>query len=338
MSIGPNEFIDLPDAPDIVGLSYRHFHGEADYPAIAAIHNSLSAAGFREGYFQPEDLANEFKFVPHCNPHTDMLFADINTQMIAYGVCRWEREKQRKIFIIAINIRPEMKGKGIEEAMLPWLEWRAMEISNSLPGDEEHIFMQSCFQNDTTYCHLLEAAGYTHKRSFFSMVRPLEEDLPVPGKLPAGIEVRPALPSEYHLVWEKANEAFREHWGFTEPTENEFLSWQSGRWFQPLLWQVAWKGDQPVGQVQNFVDMLDNEKNSRLRGYTEGISVLKPYRRQGIASSLIARSLHMLKSLNLKEAALTVDSENELGALRLYENLGYRTYQVEKVYHKPMPK
>lgn len=331
------EIILVPAMPDIPGLAFRHFRGEADYAPMAAIRNARSVAGFHEGYYQAEDLANEFKYVPHCNPETDMLFAELNEQTIAYGVCRWEQEKQRKIFIIGINVLPELKANGIEAAMLLWLEERALEISQGLPGEENRIFMQSCFQNDVTYCDLLEAAGYTHTRSFYSMARSLEGTLPEPGALPAGIEVRPALPSQYHLVWEKANEAFREHWGFVEPREEDFLSWQESRWFQPLLWQVAWAGDRPVGQVQNFIDMLDNEKNNRLRGYTEGISVLKPYRRQGIAASLIVRSLRMLQALNLKEAALTVDSENELGALRLYESLGYRTYQVEMAYQKPMP-
>lgn len=332
------EIILVPNMPAIPGLTFRHFRDEADYALMAAICNGLYAAGFREVYIQVEDIASGFKFLPHCNLETDMLFAELNGQIVAYGVCRWEQEKQRKIFIIGINILPELKAKGIDAAMLLWLEQRALEISHELPGEEERIFLQSCFQNDVTYCSLLEAAGYKHTRSFYSMARSLESELPEHGDLPAGIEVRPALPSQYHLVWEKANEAFREHWGFVEPRQEDFLSWQESRWFQPLLWQVAWAGDQPVGQVQNFVDMLDNEKSRRLRGYTEGISVLKPYRKQGIASCLIARSLGMLQALNLKEAALTVDSENELGALGLYENLGYRTYQVEMVYHKPMPK
>ncbi len=333
-----NEIIMELNMPAIPGLSFRHFRGEADYAAIAAIRNARSVAGFREGYFQAEDLAIEFKYLSNCSPETDVLIAELNGQTVAYGVCRWEQEKQRKIFIIGINVLPELKDKGIDAAMLPWLEQRAMDVSRGLPGEEERIFLQSCFQNDVTYSSLLEAAGYTLTRSFYSMARSLEGELPEPGELPPGIEVRPALPSQYHLVWEKANEAFREHWGFVEPRAEDFLAWQESRWFQPLLWQVAWVGNEPVGQVQNFVDMLNNEKSGGLRGYTEGISVLKPYRRQGIASSLIARSLRMLQAMNLKEAALTVDAENKLGALHLYESLGYRTYQVEKAYHKPMPK
>lgn len=93
---------------------------------------------------------------------------------------------------------------------------------------------------------------------------------------------------------------------------------------------------EPVGQVENYVDSVENEKLGRLRGYTEGISVLKAYRGKGIAGALIARSLGMLKALNLQEAALTVDSGNASGALRLYESMGYRTYRTMVEWRKPL--
>ena len=104
-----------------------------------------------------------------------------------------------------------------------------------------------------------------------------------------------------------------------------------------MLWQVAWDGGEPVGQVNNFIDMLENEKTGKLRGYTEGISVLKPYRGKGLARALIARSLRMLRAMNLQEAALTVDAGNASGALKLYESMGYRTYRTMVEWHKAMP-
>lgn len=104
-----------------------------------------------------------------------------------------------------------------------------------------------------------------------------------------------------------------------------------------MLWQVAWDGGEPVGQVDNFIDVLENEKTGKLRGYTEGISVLKPYRGKGLARALISRSLRMLRAMNLQEAALTVDAGNASGALKLYESMGYRTYRTMVEWHKAMP-
>ena len=57
----------------------------------------------------------------------------------------------------------------------------------------------------------------------------------------------------------------------------------------PELWQVAWDvaKDEIAGQIQTYIDARENEKFARHRGYTEGISVRRPYRRRGLALSLI---------------------------------------------------
>jgi ribosomal protein S18 acetylase RimI-like enzyme len=88
--------------------------------------------------------------------------------------------------------------------------------------------------------------------------------------------------------------------------------------------------------VQNYIDAEQNAKFNRKRGYTENIAVRRPYRKQGLASALIARSLKMLKELGMEEAALGVDAENLSGALRLYENLGFRTVKRSTDYRKPL--
>jgi len=60
----------------------------------------------------------------------------------------------------------------------------------------------------------------------------------------------------------------------------------------------------------------------RRRGYTESISVRRPYRRRGLARALIAQSLHAVKERGMEEAALGVQTENIHGAFRLYESMG----------------
>jgi len=64
--------------------------------------------------------------------------------------------------------------------------------------------------------------------------------------------------------------------------------------------------------------------------------VRRPWRKQGLARALIARSLSQLRELGMTEASLTVDTENPSGALRLYEGLGYRPVKRGSVYRKPL--
>ena len=142
---------------------------------------------------------------------------------------------------------------------------------------------------------------------------------------------------QHDLLWQASNEAFRDHWGFSEPDDKDYAEWRNSRWFQPQLWQVAWDGDEVVGQVQNFIDTLENQDYKRQRGYTEGISVRRPWRGRGVAKALIVRSMYMHKALGMTEVALGVDTNNPNGALKLYESLGYKAYKTLIVYRKPMP-
>lgn len=61
-----------------------------------------------------------------------------------------------------------------------------------------------------------------------------------------------------------------------------------------------------------------------------------PWRRQGLARALIARSLHVLKAQGMTESTLGVDSENLSGATRLYEECGFQVVKQNTIYRKSL--
>jgi mycothiol synthase len=145
-------------------------------------------------------------------------------------------------------------------------------------------------------------------------------------------------PEHVDLIWAAAQEAFRDHWGYSEDewSFEHLRSWQESPTYDPSLWQIAWDGDQVAGMVQNFIDRAENEEYGRQRGYTEGICVRRPWRRQGLAKALIARSFHLLKGLGMTEAALGVDAQNPNGALQLYKSMGFQIDKRHTTYQKPL--
>jgi mycothiol synthase len=193
-------------------------------------------------------------------------------------------------------------------------------------------------QGETGLAAMLEKTGYQPVRYGFDMVRPDLENIP-DTPLPEGLEVRPVLPEHYRAIWEADTEAFRDHWGFVEPGEEDYQAWLADKtFFQPELWQVAWDiaTDQVAGQVRTFIDHEQNQLYHRQRGYTEFISVRRAYRRRGLARALIARSLRAQKQAGMTESALAVDSENLSGATRVYEDCGFRVVKRNTVYRKPL--
>jgi len=147
------------------------------------------------------------------------------------------------------------------------------------------------------------------------------------------------LPEHYRAIWDADTEAFRDHWGFIEPSEEDYQGWLVDKTaFQPELWQVAWDiaTNQVAGQVRTYIDHEQNKLYDRKRGWTEFISVRRPFRRRGLARALIARSLRVQKQAGMTESALSVDSENLSGATKVYEDCGFRVVKRMTVYRKPL--
>ena len=189
---------------------------------------------------------------------------------------------------------------------------------------------------DSAGLPLLEAAGYEAVRYYYSMVRPTCDDLP-DAPLPVGLEIREVRPEHLPAIWAADQEAFRDHWGYFPGTDADYQRFVS----DPVtgdtsLWRVAWDGDEVAGQVRSYISPEENARHGRLRGYTESISVRRPWRRRGLARALIGASFPLLRARGMTEAALGVDTENTSGALRVYETCGFRPVSRSTTYRKPL--
>ena len=330
------EIYPLENAPKIDGLVFRHFAGESDYPKMLAIFTNLHAAKQYSGETTLQSLKAEFTNLSNCDPHDDLIFAEINGQTIAFCRFYWEQEvsTQKHVYYVMFRVDPEWQGKGIEEALMAWAESRGLHYASELPEGEKGFFLAFSRETDQTRLKVLTDSGYEIKRYYHSMSRDLV-DLPE-SPLPEGITVHPALPKDYRKIWDASNVAFRDEYGAADPTEEWYQGYLASPNFQPILWQVAWDGDEVVGSVQNYLSLEENELENRQRGYTEGISVRREWRGRGIASALICRSMAMFKMLNMDEVALTADTQNPTGAMRLYIGLGYQPYLTSLELHKPL--
>ena len=328
--------IALQNAPAINGLIFRPFAGKSDYPKMQAILEKSSEVDQDEFSSTVEDLEHDYSHLTDSDPKTDMLLAEVNGEAVAYTRVGWyqiEKNKNR-IYYHFVKIMPDWRGKDIEQAMLKWNEDRLRAIAAGHPQDGKLLFQSYSEDKKEWQTAILKSMGYETVRYFFEMDRSLEE---IPeSSLPEGIEIRPAEEKDYRKIWDASIEAFRDHWGFSEPKEEDYVSYSTSRYFQPHLWQVAWDGDEVVASVLNFIDEEYNQKFGKKCGWTEEISTRREWRRKGIAKTLIARSMKMHKELGMTTVGLGVDTENPNGALQLYEGLGYRKKRTMMTFQKPM--
>ncbi len=167
------------------------------------------------------------------------------------------------------------------------------------------------------------------------MTRPCSQPVEIL-PIPEGIEIRPVEDQMIRQIFHAAVEAAQDQWNFVEMDEKDFIAWQENPMFDPSLWLVAWEENEVVGSVMNFVNKEENENFHRERGYTEGISTRRPWRKKGIASALLTRSIKMFIDMGMEETALGVDTENPSGALNIYKSVGYTEHKRHIVYRKPL--
>lgn len=332
-----DDVIRLSDAPELPGLVFRHFRGESDYPGMVEVLQGSKEADQIDEVDTIEALASSYAHLVNSDPFQDMVFAEVGDRTVGYNRVMWRQELDGKRLYIHFGfLLPEWRGHGIGGAMVRHSERRLIQIAAGHPSDGPKFLQTNAYDRaQAGLVALLERAGYVPERYFYDMLRPDLENIPE-APMPPGLEVRPVGPESYRAVWEAEVEAFRDHWGYIPPTEEDYQVWQEHPNFRPSLWKVGWDGDQVAGMVQNFIDDNENARHGRQRGYTEDICVRRPWRGRGLARSLIVQSLHMHKELGMTEAALGVDTENPNGALHLYESVGFRPVKRQVLYRKPL--
>jgi ribosomal protein S18 acetylase RimI-like enzyme len=336
------EAIVDPRTKDIAGLALRGFQGEADYPKMLAVIQGCAAADGLERAEKLEDIVNTYSHLHHCEPYSDMLFVEIDRNVVGYSRTWWEVEGSGRWVGFQFGyVLPEWRRKGIGSTLLGFNEQRLRQIAKQLKENCELPVDASCqldnfvSSSETDRINLLERLNYQVVRNAFEMVRPDLENIPdLP--TPNGVEVRAVEPEHMRLIWKASNEAFRDHWGYIPDPWEEYEQVIHDPDFDPSLWRVAWQGDQIAGMVLSFINKDENEMFGRKRGYTENICVRRQWRHQGLAKALIAQSLSTLKQRGMTEAGLGVDAENISGALHLYEFMGYQVVKKSSVYRKEM--
>src|SRR5437867_1257723 len=85
--------ISVPGAPAIPGLSFRHFRGEEDYPAMLEVNNgSKIADDLGHDLHTLDTIRHVYGTTRNHNPFKDVLIAEVDGRMVAFNRVFWERE------------------------------------------------------------------------------------------------------------------------------------------------------------------------------------------------------------------------------------------------------
>ncbi|HEX5589003.1 MAG TPA: GNAT family N-acetyltransferase, partial [Candidatus Limnocylindrales bacterium] len=259
-------------------------------------------------------------------PH-DCAIVELDGLVVAYGRASWAELADGSAQVESIlNIRPDARGRGVEELLAGHAIRRARELNAdpAVTGGRRGNLVVFVSGRDQVQRTVLAGLGFRITGHGAQLIRPDFEAIP-DLRLPGDLEVRPIDPADrvmHRRVWEASARAFADSAGEEKPTEEKYDEFINDPSFAPHLWQVAFDGDRIAGQILNYLG--DVEADGTRIGWTEGISVQPEYRRRGLARALLARSLRVVRDAGATCAGLGVDLQNPNQAVELYQSMGYR--------------
>ncbi|MFL5681442.1 MAG: GNAT family N-acetyltransferase [Chloroflexota bacterium] len=325
--------IEVAGAPAIPGLAFRRFRDDRDYEAIADV---ISTANLNDGIDEVPDAATlkaEYEHAAGVDVRLDLVVAEVDGRVVAVVLNNRQVRDETAVYASYGDVLPEYRRRGLGRALLRHAERRSREVAATHPQDTKREYGSWISERKGGAKELLESEGYRAVRFGFEMERSLHDPLPN-APLPDGLEIRPVDEQLLRQIVEAENEAFRDHWGHVERTEEDFQGLLASPNLDLSLWRVAWDGDEVAGVIQVTVWKHENEVLGVKRGWLERVSVRRPWRRRGLASALIVSTFEGLRDAGMDGAFLGVDAENPTGALQLYEALGFRVRDRGMTYRK----
>ncbi len=326
---------ELSGVPE--GMRLRPYAGEADIPVMVDVTNrelEKDAVPFRSSV---DDLKASHRHTSEMfDAARDVTLAEVDGVVVGWAERSWvdTSDGTYREYRTDGAVLPEWHRRGIGGALLAENQRRSRELAATHATDRALVFGSWTSDRQTDSIALLRKAGFEQVRWFFEMTRPLDQPIPdLP--MPEGLEIRPVTMDSVRQVWLADIEAFRDHWGGFDSSDENLQRWIERPSFDPSLWLIAYDGDEVAGGVINGIEAEENEMLGVKRGWLNSVFTRRQWRKRGLAAALIARSLVLIKERDMDTGILGVDADNPTGALGLYERIGFEVAERSTAWRKP---
>jgi ribosomal protein S18 acetylase RimI-like enzyme len=163
-------------------------------------------------------------------------------------------------------------------------------------------------------------------------------EAPALPKLPEGFSIRSMnYPQDFKAAVMARTDAFRDHWGFVEESEETILGdWkhylEGDKLFDPSLYYLAI--DDASGEIAGLVWGRMEEHGEPENAYVSQVGVPMKYRKKGLAEALLLHCFGEFWRRGKAIITLYVDASSLTGATRLYEKVGMRPDRTWARYEK----
>ncbi len=252
-----------------------------------------------------------------------------------------DRAAGRTMVMLYVDRSLEEKGE-VAAALYAWAEEQAREIG-VLREVEETRLDASPFAGDDVQQDWLAAAGYTKRRVWPQMTRPVEpeEATSLPGPRD-GVTIRRVashdnglpLATDLQLVHEMLEASFEDHFNSYRESFPEFVQRlredPGHRWDHWWLAFVEGDEGQPLAAGAVVSTVLPENADGHEGSYIDYIGVHRHARGRGVAKSLLHTVIADAAQRGRDRVGLEVDADSPTGADGLYTSMGWETdYVIE---------
>jgi mycothiol synthase len=183
---------------------------------------------------------------------------------------------------------------------------------------------------------LASSMGFVRARVLWQMRRSLYAPLPRP-ILPAGIELRPFRVGTDEEAWLEVNARAFTHLPDQGGWQRDDLEQRIREpWFSAAGFLMAWRGERLAGfhwtKVHGGTTSSAGHQHHPI-GEVYVVGVDPGERGNGLGRALTVAGLHHLRSLDLSQAMLYVDTTNT-SAISLYEGLGFVRWDTDVLFRR----
>lgn len=299
----------------------------ADIPAWDRLLAAIEEVDRTGEHYSEDDLAEEMAN-PEIELGKDIVGAFDGDEMVGYYTV-YARSAAGEVHKIHLDggVRPDRRGQGLGARLATAMRARALEAHQEGHPEVPALLTLRGLSDNAEQAALMEHLGLEPERWSFTMRADLSRDLPAPATVPEGLVLRRYDDSLSDAVLDAHNAAFTDHPNFTPWSATMWRQWVTGsRTFRPDVSFVVVDPSRPeevVAYVQSSEFEAQQQLTGRREAYVGKVGTRREYRGNGLASILLAHTLHEYRGAGYDDAALDVDSANPTGALGIYERAGF---------------
>lgn len=233
-------------------------------------------------------------------------------------------QSDRAVTSVELVVAPERRREGVGRAL-------AREVRSRVSGTVE-VWAHG---NHPGAQRLAQEYRLENVRELYRLKRPLAgaQDLPLPVGLTPGLSIRSFEVDRDENGWLRANcRAFADHPEQGRITLEDLRRREAEPWFDAAGFLLAVRDEDPE-DVQGFhwTKVHPAGEDFPAIGEVYAVGVAPEQQGRGLGKALTAAGINYLAGRGLDEVMLYVDGDN-VGAVALYEKLGFERWHVDVMY------